>query len=109
MDKPSVEKWAPVAKIEEFAGTDRKCIDLGGEKQVGLFKVGDEFHAVSAWCSHEKRSLMDGELDSGELMCPAHGARFDVRTGKHLSLPAVRPIQYFATKIENDTIFIKDE
>lgn len=108
MDESAGNGWLAVAKTEEFDATDRKLVDLGGDKQVGLFKVDGSYHAISVWCSHQKMSMMEGELEGGELMCPAHGARFDVRTGKQLCLPAVRPVPVYPTKTENGVIYLKD-
>lgn len=99
--------WKEAATESEFTDTDRKLVDFGGEKQVGLFKLDDGYFAISAWCSHQKASLMHGERDGHELMCPLHGARFDVRTGKHLSMPAVRPVARYSVKVEDGKIYIK--
>lgn len=102
-----LKKWMDVASVEEFASTDRKLVELEDNVQVGLFKVGEDFLAISPWCSHQKRSLMSGPVDGAEIMCPLHGARFDLNTGKHLSLPAVRPIPTYKVKVEGDRIFIR--
>ncbi len=103
----SKTEWREAATEEEFAKTDRKLVDFGGEKQIGLFKVDDKYHAISAWCSHQKASMVHGDLEGHELMCPLHGARFDVRTGKNLSLPAVRPVARYPVKVEDGTVYIK--
>ncbi len=99
--------WKEAATESEFAETDRKLVDFGGEQQIGLFKLEDGYYAISAWCSHQKTSLMQGDLDGHELMCPMHGARFDVRTGTPLSLPAVRPVARYSVKTEDGKIYIK--
>jgi 3-phenylpropionate/trans-cinnamate dioxygenase ferredoxin component len=98
--------WVEVGKISDFAETDRKLCDLGGDRQIGLFKRPDGFFAVSAWCSHQKSSIVHGEVNDHEIECPLHGARFDLRTGKNLSLPAVRPIARYDVKVAGDGIFI---
>jgi len=107
MSAPEGENWVEAATVAEMESSDRKLVDLGGEKQIGLFKVDGEFYAVGAWCSHQKSSLLPGSVDGHELMCPLHGARFDLRNGKHLSLPAVRPIPSYDVKVEDDKIYIK--
>ena len=50
---------------------------------------------------------MEGDIDDDQIMCPLHGACFDIRTGKNLTLPAVRPIASYETKVEEDKIFVK--
>ncbi len=100
-------EWREAVSEAEFADQDRKMVDFGGEKQVALFKVEDRYHAISVWCSHQKTSMLHGELNGHELMCPLHGARFDVRSGKNLSLPAVRPVPTYPVKVEDGTIYIQ--
>ena len=81
------KEWIEVAEISEFEHTDRKLVDLGGDKQIGLFKLADGFYAIGAYCSHQKTSMFHGDVSNYELICPLHGARFDLRTGRQLSLP----------------------
>lgn len=100
-------EWREAAEESEFSETDRKLVDFGGEKQIGLFKLDDGYYAVGAWCSHEKTSLVHGDIENHEIMCPLHGARFDLRSGKHLCMPAVRPIPSYAVKVEDGKIFLK--
>ncbi|MFH0880177.1 MAG: non-heme iron oxygenase ferredoxin subunit [Lentisphaerota bacterium] len=101
-----MKQWVDVAGVDEFEGTDRKAVDLGDEKQLGLFKTRDGLFAISAWCSHEKASLLLGEITGGEIMCPLHGARFDLKTGRNLSLPAVRPIKVYEVKLEGGRVLV---
>jgi 3-phenylpropionate/trans-cinnamate dioxygenase ferredoxin subunit len=51
--------------------------------------------------------LFDGEVSDFEITCPLHGSRFDLRTGRQLNLPAVRPVPRYEVKLEGDRIFIK--
>ena len=107
MMETTTAEWQEVATLEEFADTDRKLVDLGGLTQVGIFKEGEEFFAVSAWCSHQRMSIMNGPVDDGEIMCPLHGARFCLKTGENMSLPAVKPIASYPLRIDDGKILIK--
>ena len=99
--------WKEVATVADFEGTDRKFCEISEDVQVALFQHEDgNFYGVEVWCSHQKVSLMNGDLEDYELMCPLHGACFDVRTGEHLSLPAVKPIASYPVKVEGDQILI---
>lgn len=100
--------WIKAATVTEFEGTDRKYCELTDEVQVGLFKHADgNFYAVEVWCSHQRVSLINGDLEDYELMCPLHGACFDIRSGKHLSLPAVRPIKSYKVKVDGEDVLVK--
>ncbi|MDF3129137.1 non-heme iron oxygenase ferredoxin subunit [Kiritimatiellaeota bacterium B1221] len=100
--------WTEIASVSEFEATDRKYCEISDEIQIGLFKheADGKFYAVEIWCSHQRISLMNGDLEDHELMCPLHGACFDIRDGKHLSLPAVKPIKSYPVKVEGDKIFV---
>lgn len=101
-----MSQWVEVADETEFLGADRKLVDLGGTQQIGLYKVNGEFLAISAWCSHQRAIMFSGDVVGCELECPLHGARFDLRTGKNLSLPAVRPVASYPVKSEGGKIFL---
>lgn len=102
-----MKTWVEAAKVSEFNESDRKLVDLGGSTQIGLFKVDGEFLAVSAWCTHQRAIMVQGSIDDCELMCPLHGARFDLRTGEALSLPAVEAVKTYKVKVVDDTILVK--
>jgi nitrite reductase/ring-hydroxylating ferredoxin subunit len=103
----SAHEWIKVAEAKEFEDVDRKLVQVEPVGEVGLFKVDGAFYALSAWCSHQKASLFNGDIVGHEIMCPLHGARFDLRTGQNLSLPAVRPVASYPTRLENGELFIQ--
>jgi nitrite reductase/ring-hydroxylating ferredoxin subunit len=102
-----MSEWIEVADVSEFKHTDRKLVDLGGSHQIGVFKLPDGFYAVSAWCSHQKATIIHGDVEGYEIECPLHAARFDLRDGRNTCLPAVRPIASYEVKVENDKVMLK--
>jgi 3-phenylpropionate/trans-cinnamate dioxygenase ferredoxin subunit len=62
--------------------------------------VGDEVFATSNICSHAYAELSDGEVKGFVIECWLHGADFDLRTGKALTLPAIEPIETY--RVERD-------
>ncbi|HEX9498731.1 MAG TPA: Rieske 2Fe-2S domain-containing protein, partial [Mycobacterium sp.] len=62
--------------------------------------------AISDLCSHEEIELSDGELDGEDVECPAHGSRFNVRTGEVSGLPAEDPVATYRVTIEDEKIII---
>ncbi len=99
-------EWTQVATVDEFAETDRKQVDLGPDKEIGIFKLDDGYYAIGIYCSHQREVLFDGPVDDHMIMCPLHGAQFDIKTGQHLSLPAVKPIPSYEVKVDGDNIFV---
>jgi 3-phenylpropionate/trans-cinnamate dioxygenase ferredoxin subunit len=86
---------------------------------VEVFEVGDEFVAVANVngefcafvdvCTHDDGPLVEGELDGRIVTCPRHGARFDVCTGKALSLPAVVPLPTFEVRVVDGNVQVRLE
>ena len=74
---------------------------------VAVFRVGDDYYAVDDTCTHESYSLADGYIDGPIVECPLHMAKFDVRTGKVLCLPATRDLASYPVKVENGVVFLE--
>ena len=68
--------------------------------------AGGEVFAISDLCSHDEVELSDGELDGEDVECPAHGSRFNVRTGEVSGLPAEDPVATYPVAIEDGKIII---
>jgi 3-phenylpropionate/trans-cinnamate dioxygenase ferredoxin component len=73
---------------------------------VLLCNVAGELYAVEDVCTHDGGELDAGELDGCRVMCPRHGAFFDVTTGKALTLPAVAPLPVFPVHVDGDDVSI---
>ena len=71
---------------------DGKLVAAIGGWQVLVCKVDGEYYAVNDRCSHAASPLSGGRIRRGMVMCPLHGARFDVATGNCLgaSYPKLR-------------------
>jgi 3-phenylpropionate/trans-cinnamate dioxygenase ferredoxin subunit len=74
---------------------------------VVVFHVGGQFYAVEDLCTHDGGELGQGLLDGFQIACPRHGARFDIRTGKVLSMPATSDTSSHEVKVEDGTVFVK--
>lgn len=77
-----------------------------GPHRIAVFRVGDEVLAVGDRCSHAEASLSEGDLFDFEIECPRHGATFDLRTGKALSLPATKPVPVYESKTEDGDLYL---
>ena len=77
-----------------------------GPHCIALFRIGDEVLAIGDRCSHAEASLSEGDVFAFEIECPRHGATFDLRTGKPLSLPATKPVPVYETKTEGGDLYV---
>ena len=94
-------------KLSEFENTPVATIDINGTA-VAVFKVGDDYYAIQNMCSHSEANLADGEVYDCKVECPLHGAEFDLKTGEALTLPATKPVTVFTTKVDGDSLVIKE-
>jgi 3-phenylpropionate/trans-cinnamate dioxygenase ferredoxin component len=95
-----------VASLSEIPDPGRQVVELD-ERLIVLFKVGGELFALDDVCTHDDGPLGEGELVDHTIACPRHGAKFDIRDGRALTMPATRPTVAHQVKIEGDDIFVK--
>ena len=76
------------------------------DRLVILFRKGDQVFCMDDVCTHDGGTLSDGELDGQQLECPRHGARFDLCSGKALTMPATEDNAMHHVKIEGDEILV---
>lgn len=98
-----------VAKLADLPRGEMKSFALPSGQRLVLFH-GDtgQVSALLDRCSHAEVRLSGGVflVSQGQVECPAHGARFDVQTGRHMRMPAVSPVKAFQVKIVEDDIII---
>ena len=85
---------------------NRRDVEVG-EKKVLLSRVKGRFYATSNYCTHYKAPLSKGALsEDGRVMCPWHGACFNVTSGDIEDAPALDHLVKHTVKIEGDKIFV---
>jgi 3-phenylpropionate/trans-cinnamate dioxygenase ferredoxin component len=97
-----------VASFEEIPPGEVLAVEAGG-RRICLARVEDVVYAFEDQCSHREFLLSSGELDPEEhsITCEWHGARFDIRSGKALSLPATRPVRVFPCRVDQGDVFVE--
>jgi len=83
-----------------------RVVDVDGRSLcVGLTADG-KWGAIDNVCTHDGGVLGEGELDESAVECPRHGGRFDLFTGRVLSLPPVRPVDAYQVRVEDGTVVV---
>ena len=100
-----MSSFVKVTSRRELAPGGKKLTEVGG-RPIALFNVDGKFYAIDDVCTHDGGPLAEGQLSGCEIMCPRHGARFDVRTGQALCMPAVEPVAVHATEIRGDDVYV---
>ena len=95
-----------VAPVDEFPPGSVKLVVAGPSRYVGVYNCAGSLYAIEDRCSHDDGPLAEGELDEATctVECPRHGARFDLKTGKPLTLPAYTPVDTFPVVVADDVI-----
>jgi 3-phenylpropionate/trans-cinnamate dioxygenase ferredoxin subunit len=91
-----------VGPVEELPPGEMKIV-RDGQLVIGVYNVDGELYAIEDRCSHDDGPLCEGDFEPGEavVICPRHGSRFDIRTGRALTLPAYLPVDTFPVKVED--------
>ncbi|MFM8634296.1 MAG: Rieske 2Fe-2S domain-containing protein [Planctomycetia bacterium] len=95
-----------VADVTEIPDPGKTLVDVDGE-MIALFHVEGQFYAIDDVCTHDGGPLADGELRDHKISCPRHGAKFDIRTGAALTMPAVRPTRAHEVKLEDGGVWVR--
>jgi 3-phenylpropionate/trans-cinnamate dioxygenase ferredoxin component len=99
-----------VCPITELAPGQMRLVEVA-DLEIGVFNCAGTVYAIEDRCSHDDGPLVEGALDEETctIECPRHGSRFDLKTGKPLTLPAYVPVETFPVIIENETIKLEVE
>ena len=70
-----------------------------GHPAIAVFRLGGAFHATADTCTHGAASLCDGHVEDGQVECPWHAGRFDIRTGEATASPCTEPLRVYRTRL----------
>lgn len=100
------ERWIRVASLAELPPGEMLAVAVD-DHEVALYRLGeDEVRATANVCTHALAYLTDGWLEDGEIECPLHGGRFDVRSGRGLCAPIESDLRVYPVRIEGEDILI---
>jgi 3-phenylpropionate/trans-cinnamate dioxygenase ferredoxin subunit len=94
--------WLRACRLEDLPVGQSTTVDLA-EEELLVCRTGEaEVFAVDDRCTHDDGPLGEGRLEGTTVECPRHGARFDVRTGAVLRLPAASPLETYPVRLSDD-------
>ena len=100
-------EFIKVATVDEVPVGSSKLVEVDSVG-VALFNLEGTIYALEDRCTHDDGPLVDGSITNGcEVMCPRHGAKFDIRTGEALSFPAFEATNTYAVRIEGSDVLIE--
>jgi 3-phenylpropionate/trans-cinnamate dioxygenase ferredoxin subunit len=97
--------YLEIAPVSELPNGERMFVDIG-DTPIVIFNIAGQLFAIGDVCTHDDGPLGDGDIEGFNVTCPRHGAKFDVRTGKVTSMPAVEDIPAYPVQVRDGTIFL---
>jgi len=100
-----MSEFVPVAKLSELAGTRKVCVEIDNRYLV-IVELDGQIYCLDDVCTHDGGPLGEGEIEGNCLVCPRHGAKFDIRTGAAVCMPATEPTGSHQVRIDGDQISV---
>jgi metal-sulfur cluster biosynthetic enzyme/nitrite reductase/ring-hydroxylating ferredoxin subunit len=101
-----MHEFERVIDVSEVPDPGKTLVEVEGD-MIALFHVGGEWFALDDVCTHDGGPLADGALRDHTIACPRHGAKFDIRSGAALTMPAVRPTRSHEVKLEDGGVWVR--
>lgn len=98
--------WVDVGNAADLADGESLSVEVDGTPIV-IARCGNDLYAVDDQCTHDGEALGGAEIESCQIICPRHGARFCLRTGEALTPPAYEPLRTYAAREENGRLLLE--
>ncbi len=102
LDESRVE-YVEIAPASELPSGERLFVEIGG-KPIVIFNIAGQYYSIADVCSHDDGPVGEGPLEGLTITCPRHGAKFDLRNGKVLAMPAVVDIPAYPVRVVDGMI-----
>ena len=103
----TMDGFAKVATVDELPVGGSKLVEVE-DVRIAIFNLEGEFFAMEDVCTHDGAPLFTGEIVDGcQIECPRHGARFDIRTGAAVRMPAFTPANTFEVRVDGNELFVE--
>jgi 3-phenylpropionate/trans-cinnamate dioxygenase ferredoxin subunit len=104
LEEEKVE-FVEIGPAAELPNGERLFVDIG-DAPIVIFNIAGQYYAIGDVCSHDDGPVGDGEIEGFTVICPRHGAEFDIRTGKVVSMPAVVDIPAYPVQVRDGMIYL---
>jgi 3-phenylpropionate/trans-cinnamate dioxygenase ferredoxin subunit len=100
--------FVPVAKVTDVPDPGKTLVEAS-DRLIVLIHAAGHWYALDDVCTHDGGPLSEGPVDSdeGTIACPRHGAKFDIKTGAALTMPATKPTVAHEVKVEGEKVLVR--
>ena len=100
-------EWTDVAPQAEFGAGSWRSIEIEGVL-IAVFNLDGAYYAIQDICTHDGGFLTGGKWEGDEVVCPRHGARFSIKSGKVTAPPAYEDVTTFPVRVEAEMVQVRD-
>lgn len=101
-----MDAFVIMAKASQIPEGTLKVFRVKG-RRIAVSRVEGKFYAIDDVCTHDDGPLGEGTLEGDQVECPRHGARFSVKTGQVLSMPAVVPVKVYPVRVSGEDVQVE--
>ena len=98
-----------VCAVTDLSTSTAKKVVVDGTAIAVVMDSAGEVHALGDTCTHGDISLSEGFVEDDTLECWAHGSKFELTSGRPLTLPAYEPVPVFAVEIIDGDVYIGEK
>jgi len=98
-------RFIKVGRVSEIPSGRPEVFEVE-DRHIAIYHLEDGYYAIEDICTHDGGPLAEGEVEGREVICPRHGARFDIKTGAVRSMPAITPVEAYPVRVEGDDLLV---
>ncbi|MCA9090149.1 MAG: non-heme iron oxygenase ferredoxin subunit [Planctomycetaceae bacterium] len=98
--------WEQIAAVSDVEPGGRLSVVVEDYPAL-LLRAGDQFYCIEDVCTHDGQPLTDGPVEGDVITCPRHGAKFSIKTGAALCMPATSPVRVFEVDVRDGLIYAR--
>lgn len=103
-----MSEFIAVGSADDFPDPCSQLVEVD-DQLVVLMHAAGHYYALDDVCTHDGGPLSNGPLDvdEGTIACPRHGAKFDIKTGAAVTMPATKPTVAHEVKVEAGQVLVR--
>lgn len=94
--------------VDDFPPGESRVVDAD-DVMIAVFNLDGEYYAIEDVCTHDGGELASGAIEGEEIVCPRHGARFNIKTGEVTAPPAYEAVAIFPVRVHDGVVQVRDD